>query len=31
MTYIQCHNRKSNVYITVDDETYLQCEWEEIL
>lgn len=26
----QCRNRKSNVYITVDDETHLQCEWEEI-
>lgn len=27
----QCRNRKSNVYLTVDDETHLQCEWEEIL
>lgn len=27
----QCRNRKSNVYITVNDETHLQCEWEEIL
>lgn len=27
----QCRNRRTNVYITVDGETHLQCEWEEIL
>ena len=27
----QCRNRRSNVYITVDGITHLQCEWEEIL
>lgn len=27
----QCRNRSSNVYITVDGETHLQCEWEELL
>lgn len=27
----QCRNRRSNVHITVDGETHLQCEWEEIL
>lgn len=27
----QCRNRKSNVYIMVDSEARLQCEWEEIL
>ena len=27
----QCRNRRTNVYITVDGETHLQCEWEELL
>lgn len=27
----QCRNRRTNVHITIDDETHLQCEWEEIL
>lgn len=27
----QCRNRTSNVHITVDGITHLQCEWEEIL
>lgn len=27
----QCKNRRSNVYITVDGETHIQCEWAEIL
>lgn len=27
----QCRNRKSNVNITVDGVTHLQCEWEDIL
>ena len=27
----QCRNRKSNVNITVDGITHLQCEWEDIL
>lgn len=27
----QCRNRRSNVLITVDGVTHLQCEWEEIL
>ena len=26
----QSRNRRSNVHITIDDETHLQCEWEEI-
>ena len=27
----QCRNRRTNVYITVDGETHMQCEWEELL
>lgn len=27
----QCRNRRSNVSITVNGETHLQCEWEEML
>ena len=27
----QCRNRCTNVYITVDGETHMQCEWEELL
>ena len=27
----QCRNRRSNVWIEVDGEKHLQCEWEEIL
>ena len=27
----QCRNRRSNVFINVDGEKHLQCEWEEIL
>lgn len=27
----QCRNRRSNVSVTVDGVTHLQCEWEELL
>ena len=27
----QCRNRRSNVPMTVDGETHIQCEWEELL
>lgn len=27
----QCRNRRTNVYITVDGETHMQCEWAELL
>ena len=27
----QFRNRSTNVYITVDGETHMQCEWEELL
>lgn len=26
----QCRNRRTNVYITVDGETHMQCEWAEL-